>query len=353
MKIILLKILWSAIVVAGVGFALKFLNERLVAYYHDKPHLAFRRQLIQVGAFMLALLLILLFVPISDTTRGQLLSLYGIIVSATIALSSTTLVGNVMAGLMLRMVGNIKPGDYVRVGEYFGRISEMDLLHTEIQTEERDLTTLPNLYLVQNPVRVMQSSGTILSVQVGLGYDVPRTRVEALLLEAATATGLEKPFVQIVELGDYAVTYKVAGLLVEANKLIAKRRELRAHTIDHLHQDGIEIASPTLMSTRAFDKKDSFTPPIRTSAEKSNDESNSHEPDALVFDKAAKAESVSKLKEKLSELEARHKECAEVAESNTDAAKAEAALKECESLQNRIDRLKRAIDQRETQISSS
>lgn len=353
MKIVLLKLLWSAIVVAGVGFALKFLNERLVAYYDDKPHLAFRRQLIQVGAVMLALLLILLFVPISDTTRGQLLSLYGIIVSATIALSSTTLVGNVMAGLMLRMVGNIKPGDYVRVGDYFGRISEMDLLHTEIQTEERDLTTLPNLYLVQNPVRVMQSSGTILSVEVGLGYDLPRTRIEKLLLEAAAATGLEKPFVQIVELGDYAVTYKVAGLLVEANKLIAKRRELRAHTIDYLHEDGIEIASPTLMSTRAFDKADSFTPPKSKHSDKSDADNDSHEPDALVFDKATKAESVAKLKEKLGELETRYKECAAIAETNTDEAKAEAATKECESLQNRIDRLKRAIDQRESQISAS
>ena len=71
-----------------------------------------------------------------------MLQLYGIVLSATIALSSTTLVGNAMAGIMLRTLRNFSPGDYVHVGDYFGRISEMDLLHTEIQTEERDLTTL-------------------------------------------------------------------------------------------------------------------------------------------------------------------------------------------------------------------
>ena len=59
------------------------------------------------------------------------------------------------------------------------------MLRTEIQTERRNLTTFPNLYLVTNPVRVMRSSGTVISVEVSLGYDVSRHLVEKLLLEAA------------------------------------------------------------------------------------------------------------------------------------------------------------------------
>jgi small-conductance mechanosensitive channel len=57
--------------------------------------------------------------------------------------------------------------------------------HTEIQTDERTLTTLPNLYLVTNPVTTLRSSGTVVSATVSLGYDVPRGRIEELLLEAA------------------------------------------------------------------------------------------------------------------------------------------------------------------------
>lgn len=302
-----------------------------------------------MGAVLLSLLIIILSLPFDPSTKGQLLSLFGIIVSATIALSSTTLVGNVMAGLMLRMVNNIKPGDHIRVGDYFGRVSEMDLLHTEIQTEERDLTTLPNLFMVQNPIRVMQNSGTVLSVEVGLGYDVSRTRIERLLLDAATATGLEKPFVQITSLGDFAVTYKVSGLLTEVNKLIAKRRKLRAHTIDSLHNDGIEIASPTIMSQRVFDQSDQFVPPISDSPVTADPLSS---PDSMVFDKAAKAESVSKLKEKLTAMQERLKECEAITEDK-DETKAAAATAECEQLRIRMERLERAIAQRESQIASS
>ncbi len=157
-------------VVVVLALALWFAHRRLLSYYAKRPNQQFRRQLIMLGLFLFALLLAIIFVPIRDENlRGQLLQLYGIVLSATIALSSTTLVGNAMAGIMLRTLRNFTPGDYVKVGDYFGRISEMDLLHTEIQTEERDLTTLPNLYMVTHPVRVLRSSGTILSVPVPRG----------------------------------------------------------------------------------------------------------------------------------------------------------------------------------------
>ena len=91
----------------------------------------------------------------------------------------------------------------------------MDLLHTEIQTEERDLTTLPNLYLISNPIRVMRQSGTLLSVEVSLGYDVSRHTVEQLLVQAALDTGLESPYLQILNLGDFSVSYRISGLLKE------------------------------------------------------------------------------------------------------------------------------------------
>ena len=129
------------------GAILYFANRQLAGYFATRPHLKIRHQLIQTAAIVVAILFLILLMPIDTGLRDQLLRLYGLVISATIALSSTTLVGNMMAGVMLRVIGNCKPGNYITVGDYFGRISEMDLFHTEIQTEERDLTTLPNLAL--------------------------------------------------------------------------------------------------------------------------------------------------------------------------------------------------------------
>ena len=173
------------------------------------------RQLSFAGLILCFVVAIFLALPVSDSMKGQLFNLLGIALTATIALSSTTFVGNAMAGFMLRAIDAIRPGDFLKVGEHVGRVSEQGILHTEIQTEDRDLTTLPNLYLVTSAVTVVRSSGTIISATVSLGYDISRTKVETLLLEAGERAGLKEPFVQVLELGDFSVNYRIAGFLEE------------------------------------------------------------------------------------------------------------------------------------------
>jgi small-conductance mechanosensitive channel len=345
-KIVTLAQVLATLVV--IGAAMYFGNRRLRTYFESRAHLRFRQQLIQIAAILIGILFIILLMPIGDEMRGQLLRLYGLIFSATIALSSTTLVGNIMAGLMLKAIGSCRPGNYITVGDYFGRISEMDLLHTEIQTEERDLTTLPNLYLVTHPVRVMRASGTLLSVDVSLGYDISRRIIEELLVKAALASGLESPYVQIRNLGDFSVTYQVSALLKDVNNLIDKRRELRARTMDVLHAEGIEIVSPSFMNTRALEKGRTF---ISDVADEATAMPVGASPDAIAFDKATKAASVSKLRETLADTEARIKACDEVIGSPPNTQALEAAQVEKQQLTERVERLSALIARKEEKIS--
>ena len=144
------------------------------------------------------MLAIIISLPLPDPSdRASLLQFVGILLSAAIALASTTLLGNAMAGLMLRAVRNFKAGDFIQVEGHFGRITERRLVHTEIQTEDRDLTTIPNLFLVTHPVKVIRASGTVISANVSLGYEVPRAHVQELMLQAAAKAGLSKGFVQV------------------------------------------------------------------------------------------------------------------------------------------------------------
>ena len=284
-----------------------FVNQRLMGLYANKPGEQHTRQIIMALIWLSAIVLAVLLMPVGDAMRGQLLSFLGILLSATIALSSTTLVGNAMAGLMLKSLRNFRIGDYIRVGEYFGRISNMDLLHVEVQTEDRDLTTLPNLFLVTHPVTVIRSSGTIMHVVVSLGYDVPRKKVETALLAAANKTEmLEKPFVQIRELGDFSISYQVSGLLTDIDKLISTRRKLRANTVDELHNAEIEIVSPTHMMTRALAPGQMLVP-VKTpvgQVEQEPDEGDS-DPDEIVFDKARQAEEHEQHKAQYTEMSQR------------------------------------------------
>jgi small conductance mechanosensitive channel len=130
------------------------------------------RELAMLLMTIAGVLVVIRLIPMSDSTRGQVLTLLGIVLTGVIALSSTTFVANAMAGLMLRIIKSFHPGDFIRIGEVFGRVTERGLLHTEIQTQDRDLTAFPNLIIITNPVTVVRSSGTIVSANVSLGYDV-------------------------------------------------------------------------------------------------------------------------------------------------------------------------------------
>lgn len=252
----------------------------------------FGSQLAMLAITTVAIVAAVLALPVSETTRGQLLSLLGIALTGIVAFSSTTFVANAMAGLMLRAVGNFRAGDWVRVGDQFGRVTERGLFHTELQTEDRDLATLPNLHLVTNAVVVVRESGTIVSVRLSLGYNQHHAEVEALLATAAAAAGLEEPFVQVVELGDFAVTYRVAGFLAEVKQLLTARSRLRSEVLDTLHAAGIEIVSPHFMNQRQLGAGTRVMPAARAPSPAAAETS---APEELIFDKADEKESLEAL----------------------------------------------------------
>lgn len=300
------------------------------------------RQLSMVFLALAAALMVVLCLPIGDSTRGQVLSVLGIVLTAAIALSSTTFLGNIMAGLMIKAVTSVRPGDFIKVADHFGRVSELGLLHTEIQNEDRDLTTLPNLYLVTTPVKVVRSSGTIISAEVSLGYDIPYSKVVEALEEAAESCELSEPFVQVMNLGDFSIVYRVAGFLKEVKTLISARSRLRVCVLHHLHEAGIEIVSPHFMNQRRVSADKKVIPP-KIKMDLQEDEA---VPEELIFDKADQAESIDKLNFRLKEL----REASSGLEANmskeSDPDKKEAMERELGSMSKRKEYLQKLIDQK-------
>ncbi len=225
-------------------------NWLLSRVFESQPRNKLYRQLSKVAVSVFALIGLVLLLPFKTETQGQLLSLFGLVLTAVIALSSTTLVSNAMAGVTLKVIGSFHTGDFIQVADYFGRVRNKTLLHTEIQSEDRDTITLPNMFVITNPVKVVDQSGTLISADVTIGYDVHRERVREQLLKAATEANLADPFTQILELGNYAIEYRVSGLLSDVSTLVSKRTELRAQVVDHLHGAGIEVMTPSAMHQR-------------------------------------------------------------------------------------------------------
>ncbi len=288
-------------VVMGLLFATWLFTRKVFAV--QKSHGAdtrYREQGTRLAFRLSGLLLAISTIPMNGELRGQLLSLVGLLMSAAIALSSTSVMGNLMAGFMLRTVNSFRAGDYIEFRGELGRVSQRGLLHVEFQNETSELVTVPNLLLVQEPYNVVRASGTVVSAEVSLGYDVDRRDIETALLSAIEAAELENGFVQIRNLGDFSVNYRASGWLKEAALLVSARSRLRGKILDALHDAGIEIVSPNFMNQRPLPADLKFIPKRKVTRQP--DEDRSGHAEEILFSKAEVASAVEQLQGKIKKL---------------------------------------------------
>lgn len=325
------------IMVTAVGVMLWVAHWLLIKRHPDLGNeRLFPRQLIMLGLTLLGLLAVVLVLPVSDTSRNQLMGLIGILISGIFAFSSTAVTSNLLAGVLLRITKPFRVGDFIRIGEHFGRVSERGLFDTEIQTETRELIALPNTYCISNPVTTIRSSGTIISASLSLGYDLDHTRIEPLLMEAAKSSGLSEPFVHILELGNFSVTYRVSGLLEDPKRLISARSKLYARVLDTLHGHGIEIMSPSFMNQRKIDDNTKIVPAMKTLTKLEEPESLAED---IAFDKAEQAEQLEyeklQLAKEIEKLEASLKQLTDEDEKKVNKEELESMYERLKALNER------------------
>jgi small-conductance mechanosensitive channel len=342
LKVILEKIGEPALVLVVV-LVILVLNSWLFNRYKTakwsgnvaKRSIAFAAVLIGALAFILSL-------PIEKSLKGNILSFLGIVISAGIALSSTNILGNLIAGFMNNSMNRFKNGDLIRIGEIQGRVTHRSAFHTEIQLEDSNFVTLPNLYVASNPVKLTRKTNTVISTSVSLGYDVSRANIEEALKEAATKTGLNDPYVYITELGDFSATYKIHGFLEDSNKFFSTNSLLNAYVIDVLHDKEIEIVSPAFMNQRRVDEVKFIPEKEKVKNEKNTEKS----PENLVFDEATKSEAIEKKKEHLEKIiESKQKKREEL--KGAKGKKAEEIKKSIEKTDNLIEKLENNIQESE------
>ena len=244
------------------------------------------------------LLIFILSFPIDKTLKGQILSFLAIVVSAGIALSSTTVLGNLIAGIMNNSMNRFRNGDLIKIGDLQGRVTKKSIFHTEIQLEDSNFITIPNLYIATNPVKLTRKTDTVISTSVSLGYNISRITIEESLKEAAILTGLTDPYVYLTNLGDFSVSYKIHGFLEDSSKYFSTNSLLNANVMDVLHKRKIEIVSPAFMNQINVNDK-VFIPEELIKNKISKD---GKKPEDLIFDKAIESEKNEQNKDKLKQL---------------------------------------------------
>jgi len=179
----------------------------------------------------------------------SMLQLLGLIVAGIVAFSSSTIIANLMSGIIIKLGQVYRAGQIVKIGELFGEVAEVRFLYTVLETPQKELLTVPNALVMSGPV-YNYTTPYFISVNLSIGYDVNRLKIEELLTKAAKACELKEIFVSIISLDDYAVTYKVSGEFKDAAETPLIESALRKAILDEFNLAGIEILSPIYKNVR-------------------------------------------------------------------------------------------------------
>ncbi|MFW5743141.1 MAG: mechanosensitive ion channel domain-containing protein [bacterium] len=317
----------------------------------ERRGVPYQRQIASVLIVLAGVFAVVILLPLESQLRTQILSVLGVLLSAVVALSSTSLVGNAMAGIVMRISKSYRPGDFIEVGDIIGRVAGQGLFHTDVQLITRDMVALPNLYLSRHPVHVTRSSGTFVSVEVSLGYETPTQQAEEALRDSVQHAGLDEPFVLVDRLLDHAIVYQVFGLLEDTSRLLTARSRLRRSIVSTLHGRGIEIVSPGFVNRVEYPTEYRFVPeqPVSPSEETEESDQTSDQVEAIAFDKAEEAESIERLyalQEKLAHEKEGLDERIKAAEDKDEKQRLK---RERDEVNRRIERTGEIVERREDQ----
>ncbi|MDR1780607.1 MAG: mechanosensitive ion channel family protein [Tannerella sp.] len=226
-------------------------------FYPDWAKATFN--IIRIFLFAFALVLIFPLLPNSDSRIFQGVSVFlGIVVS----LGSTSIIGNLIAGLVITYMRPFKIGDRIKVGEVFGDVIEKSPFVIRVKTIKMEIITVPNLTILSSNVinysTTATEEGVILYTTITMGYEVPQTKVYALLISAALKTTYilpePTPFVLSLGLGDNAASYQINAYTHHPELQAAIYSELHQNILDAFHEAGIEMIIPHYRSVRDGNK---------------------------------------------------------------------------------------------------
>ncbi|MFF7110095.1 mechanosensitive ion channel family protein [Pseudomonas sichuanensis] len=218
-------------------------------------------RLTSLAIWLFALAMAYPYLPGADTEAFKGLS---VLIGLMISLGATSVVGQAAAGLILTYTRTLRPGEYVRIGEHEGTVTELGMFTTTIRTGLGEVLTLPNSMITgavtKNYSRVVQGQGYVVDTTVTIGYDTPWRQVEAMLLEAARRTEgvLDSPRPQVFQtaLSDFYPEYRLVAQAVPSEP--RPRAELltllHANIQDVFNEFGVQIMSPHYLGDPAQDK---------------------------------------------------------------------------------------------------
>lgn len=177
------------------------------------------------------------------------------VLTGIIAFSMQETLGNILGGLALQLDNSIGIGDWIKIDDIRGRVTEVQWRHTSVLTNNGEKVVIPNSVLMKSKVDVISSSDLPLWrrwVNFSLHNDVPPQRVISAIEKAISQADIphvaDSPAPQciVTDYHDGSVFYAVRYWLENPAFDDATDSNVRIHVFVALQREGYELARPCL-----------------------------------------------------------------------------------------------------------
>lgn len=218
-------------------------------------------RLTSLAIWLFAVVMAYPYLPGSGTEAFKGLS---VLVGLMISLGASSVVGQAASGLILTYSRTLRAGEFVRIGDHEGTVTEVGMFNTTIRTGLGEVLTLPNSMITgsvtKNYSRIVQGQGYVVDTVVTIGYDTPWRQVEAMLIEAARRTDgilqVPPPYVFQTALSDFYPEYRLVAQAIpsEPRPRAQLLSMLHAHIQDVFNEYGVQIMSPHYLGDPDIEK---------------------------------------------------------------------------------------------------
>jgi small-conductance mechanosensitive channel len=205
-------------VLLSTALLVALVNRYVWDWYFEKrketpiPH--FLREVFGGLIFLIALLLVLSIGYHAESQLKGLLAGSGIAV-IILGIAGQNLFGGIIAGMSLQINRPYKVGDWLKVGDTYGEVREINWRSTRLCTNDNIYLDIPNNEMAQHTITNLSYPNRIhfMRLHINVEYGVPPNRVKDALMRATMEVpGVEKdpaPQVYVSEYGESAIVYQI------------------------------------------------------------------------------------------------------------------------------------------------
>ncbi|MGE3707353.1 MAG: mechanosensitive ion channel domain-containing protein [Vicinamibacterales bacterium] len=123
--------------------------------------------------------------------------------------------GNLFAGLAIQIEKPFRVGDWVRVADTDGLVSEITWRATKVRTKAGNFVIVPNSTLAKDTITNYSAPtpDTRIEVEVGASYDAPpnlvKATIRAAIADEPALVGSREPEILLLDFGASAIVYRV------------------------------------------------------------------------------------------------------------------------------------------------